>query len=116
MLRGIMGLFIMVAGATSCRSRDSSNLPRRGRLSSEERSRRITNNLCLYCGEAGHRAQVCTKPPNRRPNAPVRQLETVQENQVTQEDLSETLENLQVNSMQTSEIIDMNVDTVSSPF
>ena len=47
---------------------------------------------------------------------PVWQLKTVLENQVTQDDLLETLENLQVNSMQTSEIIDTNVDSISSPF
>jgi hypothetical protein len=81
----------------------------RGRLTPEERALRLRQNLCLYCGESGHRASECTKPPNRRPNAPVRQLETIQENQVTQ-DLAESMDKLQVNSMQTSNIVDMEID------
>lgn len=93
-----------------------STFRKRGRLSPEERATRIAKNLCLYCGEGGHKAAECTKPPNRRPNAPVRQLETTQENQLPQEDLSETLEKLQVNHMQTSNIVDMDVDAVPSSF
>jgi Retrotransposon gag protein len=34
-----------------------------GKLSSAERSRRINNNLCLYCGGSGHSAQNC---PNKK--------------------------------------------------
>lgn len=33
------------------------------RLSDEEKSRRKTNGLCLYCGNSGHRAQEC---PNKK--------------------------------------------------
>src|SRR6267378_4377056 len=53
----------------------------RGRLSTEERKRRFDNNLCLYCGIAGHMAAKCTAAPNRRPfpGAPMRQLGMVQE-------------------------------------
>jgi hypothetical protein len=31
------------------------------KLSSEERTRRIQNNLCLYCGDAGHQLASCSK-------------------------------------------------------
>jgi hypothetical protein len=53
----------------------------RGRLSEQERKRRFDNQLCLYCGNPGHVAAKCTAAPNRRPfpGAPMRQLETVQE-------------------------------------
>jgi len=47
---------------------------RRGPLSSEERIRRMSQGLCLYCGGAGHMAIVC--PNNRRP-APVRAAATL---------------------------------------
>ena len=32
-----------------------------GKLTPEERNRRLTNNLCLYCGEPGHRLNECSK-------------------------------------------------------
>ncbi|KAI2655842.1 Transposon Tf2-6 polyprotein [Labeo rohita] len=39
------------------------------RLSLEERERRLRNNLCLYCGQAGHiRANCPTRPP-RQPSS-----------------------------------------------
>jgi len=38
-----------------------------GRLTPEERKRRIDNHLCLYCGIAGHIAANCTALPNTRP-------------------------------------------------
>ena len=38
-----------------------------GRLTPKERKHQWDNNLCMYCGNAGHRALQCTKPPNRRP-------------------------------------------------
>jgi len=31
------------------------------KLSKEERQRRVTNNLCLYCGDPGHKAVGCPK-------------------------------------------------------
>jgi hypothetical protein len=35
----------------------------RGHLSAEEKARRFQENLCLYCGEAGHRALACPISP-----------------------------------------------------
>jgi hypothetical protein len=32
-----------------------------GKLTSQERQRRLDNDLCLYCGETGHKALDCTK-------------------------------------------------------
>ena len=56
-------------GASSVAPPASSSPPRsvlaepmevgRARLSTEERRRRLTANLCLYCGGAGHRAATC---------------------------------------------------------
>ncbi|KAK3556384.1 hypothetical protein QTP70_008001 [Hemibagrus guttatus] len=38
------------------------------RLSTEERSRRLTHDLCFYCGEAGHRYSVCPLKARRSVN------------------------------------------------
>ena len=37
----------------------TSTSTRRGPLSAEERKRRLENDLCLYCGRAGHRKGAC---------------------------------------------------------
>jgi hypothetical protein len=39
----------------------SSKLGRDGKLNSDERERRMKNNLCLYCGAPGHNAANCRK-------------------------------------------------------
>jgi hypothetical protein len=39
----------------------SDKLGKDGKLTSAERQRRFANNLCLFCGEAGHTAKDCTK-------------------------------------------------------
>ena len=39
----------------------------------------MDNNLCLYCGKPGHKAQDCRAPPNRFPKAPIRRIETIPE-------------------------------------
>ena len=88
----------------------------RGRLTPEERTRRMKEGLCLYCSKPGHRVDTCPEPSKRKFNTPVRQLETNTENQVPQDDLVDSMDNLQVNFMQTSDIIDMEVDTVQNPF
>jgi hypothetical protein len=40
-------------------SLDNRSKPKK--LTQEERARRIKENLCLYCGESGHRASGCPK-------------------------------------------------------
>jgi hypothetical protein len=39
-----------------------------GKLTKEERERRIQNNLCLYCGEPGHKVNSCSKRLERSLN------------------------------------------------
>lgn len=48
----------------------TATVPRRGPLSSEERKRRIENDLCLYCGKAGHHKSSC---PSKSGNGRARQ-------------------------------------------
>ena len=43
---------------------------RQGPISAEERKRRIENDLCLYCGRAGHRKATC---PSKKGNGQARQ-------------------------------------------
>ena len=76
-----------------------------GRLSPEERKRRFDNNLCLYCGIAGHVAAKCTAAPNHRPfpGAPMRQLGTVQEEGST---TSEIQEDPNLNAISAFNVID----------
>src|SRR5579863_7365892 len=52
---------------------------KQGCLSPQERKHRMDKNLCLYCGEASHKAINCTKPPNRRPGGSLRNMETIHE-------------------------------------
>ncbi|KIO09187.1 hypothetical protein M404DRAFT_22375, partial [Pisolithus tinctorius Marx 270] len=40
-----------------------------GKLTSAERQRRMKNNLCLFCGEAGHSAKDCPKSTSRAAKA-----------------------------------------------
>jgi hypothetical protein len=39
----------------------------------------MDNNLCLYCGKPGHKAQDCRAPPNRFPKAPIQRIDTIAE-------------------------------------
>ncbi|KAI2652199.1 Transposon Tf2-9 polyprotein [Labeo rohita] len=39
------------------------------KLTTEERERRLRNNLCLYCGQAGHIRSTCPTRPPRSPTA-----------------------------------------------
>jgi hypothetical protein len=43
----------------------TSKLGKDGKLTSEERKRRIDNKLCLFCGGPGHTARECTKSTSR---------------------------------------------------
>ena len=43
------------------KSKDSTKLGKNGKLTTEERDRRMKEGLCLYCGEKGHVAQDCLK-------------------------------------------------------
>jgi hypothetical protein len=52
---------------------------KQGKLSPEERKCRIDNNLCLYCGKAGHQACECQAPLNKFPKPPIRHIETIPE-------------------------------------
>lgn len=47
---------------------DSATVKFRGRLTVEERRRRLAKDLCLYCGEAGHAIVACPARPNRQGN------------------------------------------------
>ena len=38
------------------------------KLTDEEKQRRKTNNLCLYCGDSGHRRDSCPKRKNNTRN------------------------------------------------
>jgi hypothetical protein len=39
----------------------------------------MDNNLCLYCGKPGHKAQDCKAPLNRFPKASIRRIDTIPE-------------------------------------
>src|SRR5579863_8177145 len=52
---------------------------KRGHLSPQERKHCMDKNLCLYCGEAGHKAINCTKPPNCHPGGSLCNMETIHE-------------------------------------
>jgi hypothetical protein len=49
------------------------------KLTPEERKHRMDNNLCLYCGKPGHKAQDCRAPPNQFPKVPIRRIDTILE-------------------------------------
>jgi hypothetical protein len=47
----------------------SSKLGKDGKITDQERQRRIDNNLCLYCGGHGHTAKDCHKASNAKARA-----------------------------------------------
>jgi len=50
------------SGSASAKSSSiSDNLTKDGKLTQQERQRRVANNLCLYCGGVGHKADACNK-------------------------------------------------------
>jgi hypothetical protein len=52
---------------------------KQGKLTPDERKYHMDNNLCLYCGKPGHKAQDCRALPNRFPKAPIRRIDTIPE-------------------------------------
>ena len=58
-----------------------------GKLTPEERKRRLDNNLCLFCGGAGHIARDCTKTGSSASQAKGRAA-TVEESSPTSSDTS----------------------------
>ena len=82
---------------------------KRGKLTEAERNRRRTNNLCLYCGTAGHIAINC--PISRCPyrGNSVCQLGTTPEGETS---IESQLEDLNINAATPFDVIDkMIVDT-----
>ena len=51
---GVLGCFL---GAGDLSSKLASN----GKLTSDERKKRLKNNLCLYCGAGDHKLDSCPK-------------------------------------------------------
>ena len=72
---------------------------RKGQLTPAEQKHRMDNNLCLYCGKPGHRAIVCTEPPNKHPGTKLRQVETISEEGINNTNL---LEESGVNQLSTN--------------
>lgn len=57
--------------------------PKFTKLTDAERQRRMTNKLCLYCGNAGHIARNCTAKTNSKPG--IREIVEVQDQEETSE-------------------------------
>ena len=66
----------------------------RGRLTPGERKYRMDNNLCLYCGKPGHKAMECTAPPNKRPGTKLRQIETTERDEESDDPLDDRSVNI----------------------
>jgi len=89
---------------------------KRGKLTQQERQRRMANNLCLYCAQPGHMAAKC--PLSRCPytGSSVRQLGTTPEGEPL---IESQLEDLNINAVTPFNVIDkMVVDskTEDKPF
>src|SRR6266704_2439732 len=76
---------------------------KRGKLTPQERKRRMDSNLCLYCGTAGHIAAKC--PISKRPymGSSVRQLGTTPEGEPS---IESQLEDLNINAVTPFNVID----------
>src|SRR5882724_8196298 len=55
----------------------SSKLGKDGKLTPQERQRRLDNNLCLFCGTSGHVAKDCSKPSSATAKARVAKAEQI---------------------------------------
>jgi Retrotransposon gag protein len=49
------------SSSSPAKSAISDGLTKEGKLTQQERQRRMDNNLCLYCGGVGHKADSCNK-------------------------------------------------------
>src|SRR6266581_8013761 len=76
---------------------------KRGKLTPQERKRRMDSNLCLYCGTVGHIAAKC--PISKRPymGSSVRQLGTTPEGDTS---IENQLEDLNINAVTPFNVID----------
>jgi hypothetical protein len=73
---------------------------KQGHLTFAERKHHMENNLCLYCGKAGHKAIECNAPPNKQPGTKLCQVDMIPE-----EEISDTnpLDKSGVNQMSTNQ-------------
>ena len=88
-----------------------------GHLTFAKRKHRMDNNLCLYCGKAGHKAIECKAPPNKHPGTKLRQVDTISEEEIKD---TNPLDESEVNQMstnrfaplvETDDIMEMSMDT-----
>ena len=59
----------------------------------------MDNNLCLYCGKAGHKAIECKAPPNKCPGTKLQQVDTISEEEIKD---TNPLDESKVNQMSTN--------------
>jgi len=76
---------------------------KQGKLTQQERQRRMANQLCLYCAKPGHITSSC--PISRRPytGTPVRQLGTTPEGDLS---IQTGIEDLNINAVAAFNVID----------
>ena len=72
---------------------------KRRHLTFSERKHCIDNNLCLYCGKAGHKAIECKAPPNKCPGTKLQQVDTISEEEIKD---TNPLDESEVNQMSTN--------------
>ena len=89
---------------------------KQGRLTFAERKHCMDNNLCLYCGKAGHKAIECKAPPNKRLGTKLRQVDTISEEEIKDTNLLDESEVNQMSTnrfaplMETNDIIETSMD------
>jgi len=82
---------------------------KRGKLTQQERQRRMANQLCLYCAKLGHIASNCPISQCPYTGNPVRQLGTTPADETA---IQIGIEDLNINAVATFNVIDkMIVDT-----
>jgi hypothetical protein len=98
--------------------RGRGGMSKRGRLTPQERQRRMAANLCLYCGKPGHIANQCPAAPPRNFGArpQVRQIETIEEEPTAETSLEGQLQDLNLNALSAFNVVDrMMVDAPQTP-